>query len=56
MSKWFLLIVLVVVICLGCAGATGIDGIQSNSDVQKGCGYIAAAIVTHGALQIFFRE
>jgi hypothetical protein len=40
----------------GCAGATGAEAIATGDPVAKGLGCIAAAIVTHGVLQILFRD
>ncbi len=50
------LLILTLLAFTGCAGATGAAGIASDNPIQRGCGYIAAAIVTHGALQIIFRK
>jgi hypothetical protein len=44
--SWLLLI--------GCSGATG--NVTSTNPIERGLSYIAAAIVTHGVLQIFFRK
>jgi hypothetical protein len=58
MKKIVLLIAFFLVI-VSCYGAIGIDGIQSSDPIKQGCGYIAAAIVTHGILslfRIFFRS
>ena len=40
----------------GCAGATGAEAMATGDPVAKGLGCIAAAIVTHGVLQIIFRD
>jgi len=40
----------------GCAGATGIDAMATGDPVATGLGCVAAAIVTHGILQIIFRD
>lgn len=44
-------------ICLflsGCAGSLG--NVTANNYIERGLSYIAAAIVTHGILQILFRD
>ena len=38
----------------GCSGATG--NISATDPTERGLSYIAAAIVTHGVLQILFRK
>ena len=43
-----LLIIVLVFFIFGCSGSTG--DINSESDIVKGCSYIACAIVTHGVL------
>ena len=52
MNKKTILICILLILIVGCYGATGIDGIQSGNPIKQGCGYIAAAIVTHGVLQL----
>ena len=54
MNKWFLL--LLALLIAGCTGATGIDGIRSDIPIERGCGYIAAAIVTNAVLRAIFNE
>ncbi len=51
--------IICVLFCLamsGCAGATGVEAMATGDPVAKGLGAIAAAIVTHGVLQILFRK
>lgn len=48
--------VLLVLFLTGCAGATGAAGLNSSNAVERGLSYVAAAIVTHGVLQILFRR
>jgi len=45
-----------VLFAAGCTGATGADAMATGDPVAKGLGAIAAAIVTHGVLQIVFRK
>lgn len=44
----------VCLILVGCAGATG--NMSAADPTERGLSYIAAAIVTHGVLQIIFRH
>ena len=52
MNRKIILLCILQILIVGCYGATGIDGIQSDNPIKQGCGYIAAAIVTHGVLQL----
>ena len=49
-----LIVLITPFIIVGCSGATG--NVSADSPIERGLSYIAAAIVTHGVLQIFFRE
>ena len=40
---------------IGCYGATGIDAIRSDNPIERGCGYIAAAIVTNAIIRAIFK-
>lgn len=43
-----------ILLLTACAGATG--NITSTDPIERGLSYIAAAIVTHGAIQAIFRK
>lgn len=51
-SKIYL--ILIWLFLLGCNGFAG--NIEAPNPLERGLSYVAAAIVTHGILQIFFRE
>lgn len=40
----------------GCAGSTGQAGMSSTDPIERGCSYIAAAIVTNGVLRALFNQ
>lgn len=56
MNKKVILLCVLLILIVGCYGATGIDGIQSGHPIKQGCGYIAAAIVTHAVIQAIFNK
>uniref|UniRef100_A0A6M3XNV6 Lipoprotein n=1 Tax=viral metagenome TaxID=1070528 RepID=A0A6M3XNV6_9ZZZZ len=53
MKRMFLLFLFIISL-YGCAGSLG--KITANDPLERGCSYIACAIVTHGILQILFRK
>ena len=55
MKKLFGVIILIMLF-LGCTGATGAEAMASEDPIAKGLGQVAAAILTHGILQIIFRS
>jgi hypothetical protein len=50
------LVLAIALFTVGCEGATGIKGINSKDPTERGCSYIAAAIVTAATIRAIFNK
>ena len=49
-----IIILLIISLLSGCGACLG--NAKAEEPIEKGCTYIACAIVTHGVLQVFWRK
>lgn len=54
MKKYGILVGLVIALLVGCAGSTG--NMSASDPVERGCSYIAAAIVTSAVIRAIFNK